>query len=82
MTMSHVSGAAGDIHQDNGDDLLSFSVSFNASVMQLSTKLGLCLFSGLGYAALVVLGRLMIFSGHNFHRGMPLYTNTNNVSSL
>ncbi|KAI9834336.1 MAG: hypothetical protein M1826_004262 [Phylliscum demangeonii] len=67
-----VAGTAGATHRDAHDDPLAFSMTFNASVLRPSTRLGLFLFPGLGCAVPLSPGVLVLFSRIELHRGMPM----------
>ena len=75
-----VSGTAGATHRDQHDDPLSFSVAFNASVIRSSTRLGHFLFPGLGCAAPLQAGGIILFSGVDLHRGMPIVVDARDQS--
>ncbi|KAI9789606.1 MAG: hypothetical protein M1816_005915 [Peltula sp. TS41687] len=77
-----LAGTAGHTHQDAADDLVAFSVSFNASVLRSNTRIGLFLFPTLGCAVPLTLGAIMLFSGGEFHSGMPLMPDADDISEV
>ncbi|KAI9828907.1 MAG: hypothetical protein M1826_005830 [Phylliscum demangeonii] len=77
-----VAGTAGATHRDMHDDPLGFSMAFNASVLRPSTRHGLFLFLGLGCAVPLSPGVLVLFSGVELHRGMPMVVDATDTSLI